>query len=176
MSDAPNAAPAALTWLFYNPDSGWELSANHPVKSGECEDALSVERVSKVVADCLRDAWDEVANTRAALTPPAPPTSAALDVLAERARQISAEGWVPEHDDEHSGGQLALAAACYASPVRIFIADERVGRAYEKFTTYRDAWPWTDEWWKPKDRRRDLVRAAALILAEIERLDREETT
>jgi hypothetical protein len=28
-------------------------------------------------------------------------------------------------------------------------------------------------WWKPKDRRRDLVRAAALIIAEIERLDRD---
>jgi hypothetical protein len=33
-------------------------------------------------------------------------------------------------------------------------------------------WPWEDKWWKPKDRRRDLVRAGALIVAEIERLDR----
>jgi len=30
---------------------------------------------------------------------------------------------------------------------------------------------WAREWWKPKDRRRDLIRAAALIVAEIERLD-----
>jgi hypothetical protein len=29
-----------------------------------------------------------------------------------------------------------------------------------------------DEWWKPTNRRRDLVKAGALILAEIERLDR----
>ena len=35
-------------------------------------------------------------------------------------------------------------------------------------------WPhtWDASWWKPKDRRRDLVRAGALIIAEIERLDR----
>jgi hypothetical protein len=37
---------------------------------------------------------------------------------------------------------------------------------------YEDLWPWHDDWWKPKDRRRDLIRAAALIVAEIERLDR----
>jgi len=37
-------------------------------------------------------------------------TKAALDVLAERRRQIEAEGWTPEHDDEHDAGALALAA------------------------------------------------------------------
>ena len=36
----------------------------------------------------------------------------------------------------------------------------------------RDLWPWAASWWKPKNRRRDLVRAAALIVAEIERIDR----
>lgn len=37
-----------------------------------------------------------------------------------------------------------------------------------------DAWPttWAEDWWKPKNPRRDLVRAAALLIAEIERLDR----
>lgn len=33
-------------------------------------------------------------------------------------------------------------------------------------------WPWALEWWKPKDNRRNLIRAAALVIAEIERLDR----
>lgn len=35
-------------------------------------------------------------------------------------------------------------------------------------------WPrsWSRAWWKPKNPRRDLVRAAALLIAEIERLDR----
>jgi hypothetical protein len=31
-------------------------------------------------------------------------------------------------------------------------------------------WPWSFEWWKPKDRIRNLVRAGALIAAEIDRL------
>jgi len=95
-----------------------------------------------------------------------------LDIMCERARQIAVEGWTLAHDDEHDRGEMALAAACYASPKRVFIADKIVGRGYEEFTRYIDAWPWPDEWWKPKDRRRDLIRAAALIVAEIERLDR----
>lgn len=94
------------------------------------------------------------------------------DVAAERQRQSDVEGWTQDHDDRHSKGEMALAAACYAAPVRMFIADTVCGRGYEPFTRYRDAWPWADEWWKPKDRRNDLVRAAALIIAEIERLDR----
>lgn len=94
------------------------------------------------------------------------------EITAERVRQINAEGWTAEHDDAHDKGEMAAAAACYAAPFRVFRAIEKVGRGYEVFTAYVDAWPWHDQWWKPKDRRRDLVRAAALIVAEIERLDR----
>lgn len=67
---------------------------------------------------------------------------------------------------------LAAAAACYAAPFRVFREVERAGRNYEIFHTFIDGWPWADEWWKPKDRRADLVRAGALILAEIDRIDR----
>lgn len=95
------------------------------------------------------------------------------DIRNERARQINLEGWTIEHDGEHKDGQLAFAAACYASPERIFVQRERAGRAYEPFAVFLDAWPWHDQWWKPKDRRYDLVRAAALIVAEIERMDRD---
>ena len=42
-------------------------------------------------------------------------SKAALDVLGERTRQIEAEGWTPEHDDEHSTGGMAFAAAAYAA-------------------------------------------------------------
>lgn len=84
---------------------------------------------------------------------------AARDVLAERARQIGVEGWTPEHDDKHPPGELAKAAACYA----IHEPD---------FTHVPSFWPWGGSWWKPGDPRRNLVKAAALILAEIERLDR----
>ena len=91
-------------------------------------------------------------------------TQAAIDVLAERQRQISAEGWTPEHDDEHSNGEMGEAAACYAASARLpAILKKRAAPAY---------WPWDATWWKPSSPRRDLIKAGALILAEIERLDR----
>lgn len=102
-------------------------------------------------------------------------SGAARDVLAERERQVSAEGWTPEHDDKHDDGSLALAGACYASNAATWASHgtARLRTRYaeiSKMACFR--WPWPREWWKPKDQRRDLVRAAALILAEIERLDR----
>jgi hypothetical protein len=84
-------------------------------------------------------------------------TAAARDVLAERQRQISVEGWAPEHDDKYSERQLAYAAACYAA---------------ESPQLNEVVWPWPSHWWKPTTYRRNLVKAGALILAEIERLDR----
>ncbi|MFD3300295.1 hypothetical protein [Aquipseudomonas alcaligenes] len=88
-------------------------------------------------------------------------SAAVRDVLAERNRQITAEGWTPEHDDEHDDGQIADAAACYALTAA-------------GWSTYaaRERWPWSLEWWKPSTPRRDLIKAGALVLAEIERLDR----
>lgn len=85
-------------------------------------------------------------------------SAAACDVLAERARQIGAEGWTSEHDDGRGPGVLAEAGACYAM-------------AFPNQPMPMD-WPWEVNWWKPKDRRSNLVRAAALVLAEIERFDR----
>lgn len=95
-------------------------------------------------------------------------TTAAEDVLAERQRQISAEGWAPEHDDAHDNHELAIAAACYAAPGSKdgFPVCERPRNAILRF------WPWSRNAWKSTTRRRDLVKAGALILAEIERLDR----
>ena len=94
------------------------------------------------------------------------------EIAAERKRQIEVEGFTTADDDRHNEGEMGAAAACYAAPFRVFRADEMSGRSYETFTAYRDGWPWHDEWWKPKGRRSDLIRAAALIVAEIERLDR----
>jgi len=92
-----------------------------------------------------------------------PLSGAALAVLTERQRQVSGEGWTEEHDDQHHAGELADAAACYAAGARVFRPDgERI----------RGLWPWSWSDWKPKDPRANLVRAAALLLAEIERLDR----
>lgn len=87
---------------------------------------------------------------------------AQADVMGERVRQITAEGWTPEHDDAYQSGELANAAASYAMT-------EPPMRHDNSAPLY---WPWAGSWWKPTDRRRDLVKAGALIIAEIERLDR----
>lgn len=87
-------------------------------------------------------------------------SQAATDVLTERQRQIESEGWTPEHDDEHWDGSIAQAAAAYA------YSASGLGRSHGRL------WPWHPDGWRPTDRRRDLVKAGALILAEIERLDR----
>ena len=104
------------------------------------------------------------------------------EIAGERERQKSEEGWTTEHDDEHDDGQMALAAACYASPLPLF-AHSR-GEADMAFC---DPWPWTvQNRGEPirhftssvtdgQNRRRQLVIAAALIVAEIERIDRSPT-
>ena len=91
---------------------------------------------------------------------PAELTVAARDVLAERRRQVEQEGWTSEHDSQYEEGELSRAAACYA-----LAGDEPHGRS-------PNDWPWDESWWKPRDDRANLVRAGALILADIERLDR----
>lgn len=77
---------------------------------------------------------------------------------AERRRQVEEEGWTPEHDDQHSGGELTMAAACYAMAFKGKPAPSH--------------WPWEGTWWKPKSRMRNLEKAGALIAAEIDRLKR----
>lgn len=104
---------------------------------------------------------------------PAIPEGMALaDVIAERKRQIEVEGWTPEHDDEHASGTMAVAAACYA----LDACGQNTGtNAYwrERYRVDASAlWPWDRDWWKPSNQRRNLIKAVALILAEIERLDR----
>jgi hypothetical protein len=98
-------------------------------------------------------------------------TKAAHDVLAERQRQIQREGWSAAHDDEHDDGSLARAAAAYCLtgtdvPVLVRLGGQGMTGAD------RPIWPWRISDYRPKTRRADLVRAAALILAEIERIDR----
>ncbi|EOE5513501.1 hypothetical protein ACKJU6_004746 [Enterobacter asburiae] len=85
---------------------------------------------------------------------------AILDVASERQRQMSIEGWTSEHDDAYQNSELADAAACYA-----------INAHNQGFSTPAH-WPWDPEWWKQSGARRDLVKAGALILAEIERIDR----
>lgn len=95
---------------------------------------------------------------------------AASDVLAERQRQISAEGWTPEHDDEYDPGTLAAAAAAYTLHAADHLNPYSQGDGGDEAPVM---WPWVPaSTWKPTTPRRDLVKAGALIIAEIERLDR----
>ncbi len=91
-------------------------------------------------------------------------------VAAERKRQIDKEGWEPSHDDGHTNGALARAAGCYAVPpdMRARLVKGTMGDVIDWM------WPFDEEWWKPSpdDRIRELVKAGALIVAEIERLQR----
>lgn len=101
-------------------------------------------------------------------------TSKALeDVITERQRQIEKEGWTTEHDDQHDSGEMAGAAACYAIHVnqRQWVMGTELQHSYATEPVPFE-WPWDPKWWKPVTPRRDLVRAAALLLAEIERIDR----
>lgn len=89
------------------------------------------------------------------------------EIAAERRRQIETEGWTPEHDDGHVHYELSRAAHLYARHAANNHADPHYA-----IIAAPDAWPWEYAWWKPKTPRRDLIRAAALLIAEIERLDR----
>ena len=90
-------------------------------------------------------------------------------IAEERARQISREGYTPEHDDKHDRNELLKAADCYITAVR------RMSQLVYKnlWKKLPALWPWEPTWWKPSDDPvRNLVKAGALIAAELDRLQR----
>lgn len=109
-----------------------------------------------VEAECPQD-QGEPCNTAPATT---------LDgvglIAAERERQIEAEGWTPAHDDEHRRGELADAAALY-------IAQVQYGQHGDSLLGWRTP---AHRWVKPCDRQRALIKAGALIAAELDRIAR----
>ncbi|MFP3428780.1 hypothetical protein SB781_03420 [Paraburkholderia sp. SIMBA_061] len=137
----PHVHPQYGSGVFCTEDCLNKLATASTAPAQSCGDA---EQADEAVTDDLGDA--------------------ARDVIIERQRQMSVEGWTPEHDDEHEIGELARAAACYAANATGFRLQSRV-----------NIWPWDKAWWKPTTPRRDLVKAAALILAEIERIDRKDS-
>jgi hypothetical protein len=76
----------------------------------------------------------------------------------EREKQVQ-KGWTPEHDDLHTRGELAYAAVSYA--------------VWGQSGFVPTFWPWQKEEWKPEiDPIDTLAKAGALIVAEIERIQR----
>ncbi|HGE1978236.1 TPA: hypothetical protein ACGKFX_004297 [Pseudomonas aeruginosa] len=126
-----------------------------PVLQG-ARNQLNIKRISEQPYD-----ESKLHSAIAAMLAAAPGTEvpqAWLDVQAERRRQVTAEGWTPEHDDLYCAAELPRAAAAYI-----------LNGANDEAPAI---WPFSAKWWKPRDARSNYVRASALILAEIERLDR----
>ena len=96
-----------------------------------------------------------------------------VDLIAiERQRQIDVEGWTPEHDDEHTHCELIDASLCHAGVAGSQLLDADGGEE-AKVEMMKQAWPWDRDWWKPSsDPVINLVKAGALIAAEIDRLQR----
>jgi hypothetical protein len=186
------AQTAVEAWATAQPNRQFD-GGHLKVARVECVGFVGVEQ-----QDDVSFKWDEFQWLGA----PPWNENAASDIIneiyAERMRQVHGEGFTTGHDDnEHDDGELARAAGCYAlaagasEPAR----DDMLGSG-SLLTLPRKVlrrfWPWWDDvdddgggrgdeapswskqiaWWKPKDRRRDLVRAGALIVAEIERIDR----
>ena len=84
-------------------------------------------------------------------------------IQEERQRQIDEEHFSQDSDRKHLFGELAMGAAAYALPyhARLFKAD---GTPF--------CWPFGNDRWKPvpSDRKRELIKAGAMIAAEIDRL------
>lgn len=80
------------------------------------------------------------------------------EIAAERQHQV-AIGYSTISDDAYVDRELARASGAYA----LNAAAQKAGSLY---------WPWPGHTWQPAEPRRDLVRAAALAIAEIERIDR----
>ena len=91
------------------------------------------------------------------------------DVIAERERQINVEAWTPDHDDVHVNDELSALACAYAMPPG---AREWSAESTGYGNTLCEAIVPNGWEFKPADRRQELVKAGALIIAEIERMDR----
>ena len=63
--------PAHYGWLFLNPDTGTEWSSNHPVQSGEVDDAEDIRPATLETLHAeLIEAWSALADARRGDTPP----------------------------------------------------------------------------------------------------------
>lgn len=92
-------------------------------------------------------------------------TTGSYMIAVERERQVIDEGYNAEHDHVHTPMTLARAAVSY-----ILCNDEKKRNVARN--TY---WPWEDKYYKPRDMKRNLIRAGALVAAAIDRLLAEDT-
>ncbi len=162
---------------WWNPRDGWMLDPNKGMRFSRKEDAemlIQSEARRGFVSGVLptEHKWIDRTHPTAAT-----PASEGCNLIAqERQRQIEKEGWTAKHDDTHEESELAKAAAHYV----LFASKPKTQRDRERDILGSAAlgWPWDREWWKPSlgntdaGRIRELVKAGALIAAEIDRLKR----
>jgi hypothetical protein len=86
-------------------------------------------------------------------------------ITAERKRQIEKEGWTIQHDDTHAYGELAKAASTYMQHAA---GNHQVPQGFAWARAH--GWPWSSRYWKPSTPERDLIKAGALLAAEMERV------
>jgi len=114
-------------------------------------------------------------------------------IKMERERQKHREKFDAKHDEENNWGQLAIAASCYAAfaaYTKIYEMDDK----YVGMIKFVEPWPWDTKWDKrydygerkknpgnslpnpktltKKERLDLLVKAGALIAAEIDRTNK----
>lgn len=101
------------------------------------------------------------------------PLDGAALIAAERRRQINVEQFDAIHDSTHNRGELLNAAICYAMDDKQRAA-VNIAAGGEMRSYFEWRWPFDTKWWKPSpaDRVKELVKAGALIAAEIDRLQR----
>lgn len=85
----------------------------------------------------------------------------ATRIANERKRQIEKEGYDEEHDAQEPINRMVACAISYA----MHDIDEQEADAW---------WSWDRQYFKPKDRMRNLERAGALIAAAIDKLLKED--
>ena len=127
----------------------------------------NLDRASEAFAD--RVPWDDSPDAVLVEATDRPTQRVALELVVERMRQITGEGRSRWNDDLYRASHLAAAAAAYALAASV---TGREGDAPWSAESASAVWPWDRSSFKPTDPRRDLVKAGALILAEIERIDR----
>jgi hypothetical protein len=91
-------------------------------------------------------------------------------IAEERQRQITQEGWDEKNDDGHTCRELLYGAQSYIQSV---LAPDSIPESKRRYILSMH-WPaqWNPSWFKPTTPIRDLVKAGALIAAEIDRLQR----
>lgn len=152
------------------------------------KDAVDLERILAVGSTVANEIWARYSKMEI------PPIArdGAIKICLERRRQIEAEFYTPEHDDDHHyDGSLAWAAVCYAAPTLVYRRKE-----YANGISFEDPFPWpatgADKRFQfalergeaptnvtpcnnrlSDEQRVDLLtKAGALIAAEIDRLER----